>query len=326
VEVTGEADGLLHLSSADVEACQLRPAEIMEAVEEAFRGAAYGTAEMRPALSIPAEGRASFRAKAGVLRSAGFGAVKWYGYYPQNVAAGLPEYRPLILLNDTATGFPVALIDGELITTLRTAAISAVAAKWLAHPASARLGLVGLGTQARAHLRALRALFPITSVIAHGRRPETVAAFRDFARSEGVAEVQVAEDPRAALTEADIVITTVPRFAPNTGFLDAAWLSPGAFVSMVDSGVSWDSATLAHFSQVFSDDVAQSQGHVEAGDATAPFVVGLADVVGGTHAGRRDARERIGLLFSGTGLADAAAAVLVYRRALSRGIGRVLPH
>jgi ornithine cyclodeaminase/alanine dehydrogenase len=323
--MTGEADGLLHLSSADVEACQLTPAEVTEAVEEAFREAAHSMADMRPALSLPAGGGASFRAKAGVLHKAGFGAVKWYGYYPQNIAAGLPEYRPLILLNEATSGFPVALIDGELITALRTAAISAVAAKWLARPLSARLGLVGLGMRARAHLIALRALFPITLVIAHGRRPETVAAFCDFARAEGMAEVQVAEDPRAVLAEADIVITTVPRFSPNTGFLDAAWLSPGAFVSMVDSGVSWDNATLGHFSQVFSDDVAQSRGHVEAGDATAPFVAGLADVVGGTHAGRRDARERIGLLFSGTGLADAAAAVLVYRRALSRGIGRVLP-
>lgn len=320
------SEGLLHLSAADVAACGITPAAMNDAVEAGFLEAARGTGMMRPALSIPAGDGASFRAKGGVLGGAGFAAVKWYGYFPGNVAAGLPEYRPLVLLNETTRGFPVAIMDGTLITTLRTAAISAVAAKHLAKPGATRLGLVGLGVQARAHLGALRAIFPIATVLAHGRRAATTAAFLDAARAEGIADVRACDDPRDVLSQAEIVVTTVPRLSPRTGFLDAAWLAPGAFASLVDSGVSWNAATLGAFAQIFSDDVAQTRGHAEPGDATgADFAAGLAAVVGGAHPGRHEAAGRIGLLFSGTGLADAAAAALVYRRATALGLGRVLP-
>jgi hypothetical protein len=127
--------GLLHLSAADVEACGITPAEMNDAVEAGFLESARGAGMMRPALSIPAGDGASFRAKGGLLGGAGFAAVKWYGYFPGNVASGLPEYRPLVLLSETTRGFPVAIMDGTLITTLRTAAISAVAAKYLAKSA-----------------------------------------------------------------------------------------------------------------------------------------------------------------------------------------------
>jgi ornithine cyclodeaminase/alanine dehydrogenase len=320
------SEGLLHLSTADVEACGITPAEMNDAVEAAFLEAARGSAATRPALSIAAGGGASFRAKGGVLAGAGFAAVKWYGYFPGNIAAGLPEYRPLLLLNETLRGFPVAIMDGTLITTLRTAAISAVAAKHLAKPGATRLGLIGLGTQARAHLAALRAEFPIATVLAHGRRAETTAAFLHAARVEGIADVHACNDPREVLSQAEIVVTTVPRLSPRTGFLDASWLAPGAFASMVDSGVSWNAAALGAFAQLFSDDVAQSRDHAEPGrEIGAGGVAGLAAVVGGAHPGRHEAAGRIGLLFSGTGLADAAAAALVVRRARALGLGRVLP-
>jgi ornithine cyclodeaminase/alanine dehydrogenase len=316
--------GILYLTEADVDACGISPAEMNAAVEDAFLAAARGAAATRPALSIPAGGRSSFRAKGGVVHGAGFGAVKWYGYFPGNADAGLPEYRPLILLNETETGFPVAIIAGGRITAMRTAAISAVGAKHLARPDSAVVGFVGCGIQARANLLALLPVLPIRHVVLHGRRPETAAAFADFARAQGVTAV-VADEAREAVREADIVITTVPRLSSRTGFLDAGWVAPGGFVSMVDSGVSWSSDTLAAFAARFSDDVEQSTGHAEAGDAVAAYHGSLAEIVGGARPGRRSPQDRIALIFSGTGLADAAAAIAVYRRALRSDLGRVLP-
>jgi ornithine cyclodeaminase/alanine dehydrogenase-like protein (mu-crystallin family) len=93
---------------------------------------------------------------------------------------------------------------------------------------------------------------------------------------------------------------------------------------MVDSGVAWANNTIGAFDACFSDDVEQSGGHGERGDATTAFRGSLAQAVGGAS-GRSGAWQRLALIFSGTGLADAAAAVAVYRAALARGLGRFLP-
>ncbi|MBC9175911.1 ornithine cyclodeaminase family protein [Pseudoroseomonas ludipueritiae] len=314
---------LLWLSADDVAACGLSPAAMNDAVEAAFKAVAAGEARTRPALSIPVGGPSSFRAKGGVINAEGFGAVKWYGYFPRNAAAGQAEYRPLILLNETETGFPVAVINGEWITATRTAAISAVGAKYLSRPGSDTVAFIGCGTQARSNLEALRAVRPLRRALLCGNRPETTAAFADFVRARGL-QAEVIPDPRDALREADIVVSTVPRLAKRTHFLDADWMAPGGFASMVDSGVAWDGATMGAFDIRFSDDVEQSEGHAEKGDAVTTYQGSLAQAVSGAS-GRGHASQRLALIFSGTGLADAAAAIAVYRAAQALGLGRRLP-
>lgn len=316
-------DEVLWLSAADVAACGLSPADMNDAVEGAFRAAAAGAASTRPALSISAGGPSSFRAKGGVVSAEGFGAVKWYGYFPRNAALGQAEFRPLILLNETETGFPVAVINGDWITAMRTAAISAVGAKYLSRPESATIAFIGCGTQARSNLEALRAVRPLRRAILHGNRPETTAAFAGFVRARGL-EAEISADPQVALRQADIVVSTVPRLSPRTHFLDAGWMAPGGFAAMVDTGVAWDGATMAAFDARFSDDVEQSENHAEKGDVLTTYQGSLAQAVSGAL-GRGDASQRFALIFSGTGLADAAAAIAVYRAALARGLGRRLP-
>ncbi|WP_161600927.1 ornithine cyclodeaminase family protein [Teichococcus oryzae] len=316
-------DEVLWLSAADVAACELSPASINDAVEAAFMAVSASQASTRPALSIPAGGPSSFRAKGGVVNAEGFGAVKWYGYFPRNAALGQAEFRPLILLNETETGFPVAVINGDWITAVRTAAISAVGARHLSRPESATVAFIGCGTQARSNLEALQAVRPLRRAILHGNRPETTAAFAEFVRARGL-EAETSTDPRAALREADIVVSTVPRLAARTHFLDAGWMAPGGFAAMVDSGVAWDGATMGAFEARFSDDVAQSEGHAETGDVLTTYQGSLAQVVSGS-CGRSHASQRLALIFSGTGLADAAAAIAVYRAAQARGLGRRLP-
>jgi ornithine cyclodeaminase/alanine dehydrogenase len=314
---------VLWLSADDVAACGVAPAAVNTAVEAAFAAMAKGQAHTRPALSIPAGGPSSFRAKGGVAGAEGLAAVKWYGYFPDNPRTGHPEYRPLILLNETGTGLPVAVINGEWITASRTAAISAIGAKYLARPDSTVVAFIGCGKQARSNLHALCAELPLRRAIACGNRAGTTAAFADFVRTEGL-EAEVMIDPRAAVEVADIVVSTVPRLSARTHFLDAAWVAPGSYTAMVDSGVAWDGATLDAFDIRVSDDVAQSTGHAERGDAVTSYGGSLADAVAGVLP-RPTSPQRTALIFSGSGLADAATAIAVYRAAMVRGIGRMLP-
>lgn len=319
---SSESEGILYLSAADVLACAITPGEITAAVEGAFQEAARGAAESREEMSIAVSQTECFRAKSGLMRETGYGAVKWYGYFPRNLEHGLSEYRPYIILNEVRFGFPLAFMNAEWVTTYRTAGITAVGAKWLARPESSRVGFVGCGSQARANFQALLPIFSIKSVVACSRRIESAQAFADFCRDHGVLAKATA-DPKNAVSDSDIVVTSVPRISTSTPFLEPAWVAAGAFVSMVDVGRSWNRDGMDCFTNSFTDEIRQARYRAQEGGFD-KFEASLIDVVGRLHPGRASLRARIALVFSGTGLADVAAAALVYKRARALGLGTVL--
>jgi ornithine cyclodeaminase/alanine dehydrogenase len=313
--------GLLYLSRADVVACEIDYAETIAAVEASFLAKASGQARAQPKTTLQATGRGAFHAKGGVVDR--YAALKWYGYFPDNQAAGRPDFQPLILLNDAGTGLPLAVMDGTWISEVRTAAISAVAAKRLARPDARRLGFVACGAQARSHFEALAAVFDIASVQAFSRRPETAEAFAAWIRSTGC-DASATDDPRRAVSDVDVVVTSVPHVALAESFLDAGWAAPGTFITMVDLGYSWRRETLPVLDLIMTD-AFDPGGGVSGLNLDARPAADIADLVSGKVPGRRGPNERTALIFSGTGLADAAVARLAYERAIERGVGLFLP-
>jgi ornithine cyclodeaminase/alanine dehydrogenase len=311
---------ILYLSSADVEACRLGLADIELAVEAMFASKAEGRAVMKPKLALQAPEQALFLASPGVMDAPAYAGVKWVGV-AGNAARGLPHIAGLILLSDAETGMPVAVMDARWVTGVRTAAITAVAARRLARPDSATIGFVACGLQARAHLAALRLHFPLCLVHAYSRRLSTAEAFAEEVRAEGL-DAEAMETPRDALAEMDIVVTTTPVVPRTEPFIDAAWLSPGSFASMVDLGVSWFSDSLGRLDRVVTDD--QAQAGSEGLAYKEPYDGEVADLVVGRLAARQSAEERTALVFAGVGLADVAVAGAVYERAVAAGIGQAL--
>ncbi len=312
---------ILYLSNADVEACGLGLADVELAVEAMFAAKAEGRTVMKPKLALQAPERALFLASPGVLEAPPYAGVKWVGV-AGNEARGLPHIAGLILLSDAETGMPVAVMDARWITGVRTAAITAVTARRLARPDSATIGFIACGLQARAHLAALRPHFPIGLVRAYSRRLSTAEAFAEEVRAGGL-DAEAVEDPRAALSGADIVVTTTPVVPRTDPFIDAAWLSPGSFTGMVDLGLSWISDSLGRLDRVVTDD--QAQAGSEGLAYKEPYDGEVADLVVGRLAARQSAEERTALVFAGVGLADVAVAGAVYDRAAEAGIGRRLP-
>ena len=312
---------ILYLSSADVEACGLGLADVEMAVEGMFTSKAEGRAVMKPKLALHAPEQALFLASPGVMDTPAYAGVKWVGV-AGNEARGLPHIAGLILLSDAESGMPVAVMDARWITGVRTAAITAVAARRFARPDSATIGFVACGLQARAHLAALRPHFPLRLVHAYSRRLSTAEAFAEEVRADGL-DAEAVENPKDALTEMDIVVTTTPVVPRTEPFIDAAWLSPGAFASMVDLGLSWISDSLGRLDRVVTDD--QAQAGSEGLAYKEPYDGEVADLVVGRLAGRQSAEERTALVFAGVGLADVAVAGAVYERATEAGVGRVLP-
>ena len=312
---------ILYLSNADIEACGLGLAEVELAVQAMFAAKAEGRAVMKPKLALHAPEQALFLASPGVMDQPPYAGVKWVGV-AGNEARGLPHIAGMILLSDAETGMPVAVMDARWVTAVRTAAITAVAARRLARPDSGSIGFIACGLQARAHLTALRPHFPIGLVRAYSRRLSTAEAFAEEVRADGL-DAEAVEDPRAALAGMDIVVTTTPVMPRTEPFLDAAWLSPGSFTSMVDLGLSWISESLSGLDRVVTDD--QAQAGSEGLAYKEPYAGEVADLVAGRLAARQSREERTALVFAGLGLADVAVAGAVYEQALKAGIGQTLP-
>jgi len=312
---------ILYLCNADIEACALGLADVELAVEDMFAAKAEGRAVMKPKLALQAPGQALFLASPGVMDRPPYAGVKWVGV-AGNEARGLPHIAGMILLSDAETGMPVAVMDARWITAVRTAAITAVAARRLARRDCGSIGFVACGLQARAHLTALRPHFPLGLVRAYSRHLSTAEAFAEEVRADGL-EAEAVDDPRAAVAGMDMVVTTTPVVPRSEPFLDAAWLSPGSFASMVDLGLSWLSQSLSGLDRVVTDD--QAQAGSEGLAYKEPYAGEVADLVAGRLAARQSREERTALVFAGLGLADVAVAGAVYECALEAGIGRTLP-
>lgn len=143
---------------------------------------------------------------------------------PRNVGRGLPTHASVILVVESATGFPLAVMGGDYITQMRTAAASVVATKHLASAQPRKLALIGAGVQAEGHIVMMRQLFPELETSVWARDSRKCA---QFAEQHGCVAVGTVE---AAVAEADIVVTATGARSP---VLLGAWLSPGAHVNAV---------------------------------------------------------------------------------------------
>ncbi len=149
--------------------------------------------------------------------------AKLVNFYPENISRGIPTHQAVIALFNGETGEPLAMMDGRLITELRTAAVSGVATKLLSAPNAKSLAILGSGVQARSHFRALSLVRKFDDVRVWSRNPENA---QQLAKEIG-AKATPAEE---AVREADVVVTVTGSPVP---VLRGAWLKPGALVNAV---------------------------------------------------------------------------------------------
>jgi ornithine cyclodeaminase/alanine dehydrogenase-like protein (mu-crystallin family) len=320
-------DSLLYLSRDSIASLGLGPAELIQAVEAAFAAYAAGRNNVGPKFAMPLGTGYFFQAMMGAVSAPDLAGMKWFGVVPDNPSRGLPNVVSLIVLNDLATGLPVVVMDGNWVTSARTGAMSAAAAKRLAPPEPRTIAFIGCGTQARSHALFLRHVFPtLGRAVLLGRGAASRDAFAGWLRDEGW-QVRVVDGPDAAITDADIAVSTVPEYAGWRAFLDPARLPASALAVGVDLGRSWLPSRYGEFSIVATDETNQSRRLVAEGKLKAPtvFDADLAALVTGAHPGRRSSDKRAFFVFSGHVLGDLAVAAAIYERANKLGIGMRLP-
>ena len=318
---------LLYLSRADVESLALDMNSIIELLEKAFLEKGQGRVEMPPKPGIHTRPDAFIHAMPAyipTLRSAG---IKWVSGYPENAARNLPYISGLLILNDVDTGFPYAVMDCTWITAYRTGAASALSARYLARPDSHVVGILACGVQGRTNLEAMAVLFPIERVVAYDINPVVQQRFvEEMADKLGLEIIGVAE-PRRAVVESDIVVTSGPILEHPQPAIEKDWLKPGAFASAVDFDSYWQPAALAQIDKLATDDHDQFRYYRQVGyfQRTPDPYADLGELVAGLKPGRQQDSERTMAINLGLALDDMAVAPEIYRRAQERGVGTWLP-
>jgi ornithine cyclodeaminase/alanine dehydrogenase-like protein (mu-crystallin family) len=251
-------------------------------------------------------------------RAESYLGLKTVTIYPGNARRGLPALHSTYLLHDARSGAPVALIDGNEITSRRTAAASALAASRLARPDARRLLVLGAGRVARLLPEAYRCVRPIERVQVWNRSAAGAAELAASLRAQGF-EADAVDDLATAVAEADVVSSATLATEP---LVRGAWLRPGSHLDLIGGFTPQmreaDDACFAG-ARLFvdTDEALRKSGDLLGPMARGVFAAGdvqgtLADLCRATRPGRQTAQERTVFKSVGTALEDLAAAMLVF--------------
>ncbi len=206
----------------------LQPAALVEALAEGFRQGAEVPPRHHHTLAHP-DGADATLLLMPAWQTGGYIGVKLVTVFPSNGARALPAIMGIYLLSDAMTGQPLALIDGPMLTLRRTAAASALAARYLARPDARRLVMVGTGALAPHLIEMHAAVRPLEEVLIWGRDTAKADALAREITLPGLT-VRAAPDLEAAVRHADIVSCATLSTDP---LVKGAWLAPGAHLDLV---------------------------------------------------------------------------------------------
>ena len=326
---------LHYLNALDVEALALTDDEILTAVEAGL--AAQGRREtvieprmhLIPDPAVPGHFnvlRGSFREP---INLAG---VKVISDYVDNYKEGLPSEVGLLLLMDSRNGVPKAIIDGSHLTDMRTGAVTAIGAKYLARKNSRVLGHVGARGTAYWNVRLLDRLFNFEEIRVHSRRPESRNAFATRLSKELGKPVKATSDWCSCVEGADIIVEA-SRLREPAAMLKTEWIKSGAFVVPYGTMSAVELSLTDIMSKVIVDDWGQCKSgqfgslraHVEAGKLSeATLHAEMCEIVAGRKPGRQHDEETILFWHRGLSLSDIALGHAMLEKATRVGIGHRL--
>ncbi|WP_254684616.1 ornithine cyclodeaminase family protein [Sulfitobacter sp. JL08] len=323
-----------YLNRFDIEDLALTDAEILAAIEDSLTMQGRGETEIEPRTHI--RPRAGVEGHFNVLRgwiggeidSAG---VKVVGDFVDNYKDGRPSEYGLLTLFDPRNGAPKALVDATGITEMRTGAITALGAKYLAPKNPKVLAHIGARGTAYWNIRLLCHLFDFEEVRVHSRRPESREAFAAKLEADLGRKIVVTEDWQSCLEGADIMVEASRLPEPKVMF-KTEWVKKGALVIPYGTMSTVELNLTDIMDKVVMDDWGQAHGifgalraHVDAGKLTADNLhAELGQIVAGVKPGRESADETILFWHRGLSLSDIALGHMMLGKAAAMGIGQRL--
>lgn len=303
--------------------------ECIAAVESAFRLHAQGRTLGPGVLGVPVAGGGFHIKAAGLVGERQYFAVKTNANFPDNPRRfGLPTIQGTVVLTDAETGEPLALMDSASVTALRTAAATAVAAKFLAPGGARTATIVGCGVQGEMQLAAIAAVLPLQHVWLVDTDRTRAESLVTRARAALQIGIEAATELRAAVLASDVCVTCTPA---RRWFVSRVDVAPGTFIAAVGAdsqGKQELDPSLVASSTLVVDvldqcaEIGELQHALAAGLMTRSQVhAELADVVAGLRPGRTHDDEITVFDSTGTALQDVAAAIVVYEKASAMGRG-----
>lgn len=302
----------------------LVPEDVLAAVREAFELHSQRQGRVFPVVREALDTGGIFGIKSGDVQSQGLLGFKAAGFWPANRTLGAEPHQATVMLFDPATGRPLCVIDGNAITTARTAAAGALGLSQLARRDSEVVTVFGTGVQASAQLEAaLRALPSLKNVqyVSADRAPRP-----DFeAAVHGRRQVTCARDANAAVAASDVVITATPGAGP---LFDASALQPGTHLNCVGADTRGKRELppgALDRARVVADDLTQARQLGELQWSPQTPAVELGDLLAGRAELQREPADITLFDLTGLALQDLTVARLIHRRAMDHGIGTSVP-
>jgi ornithine cyclodeaminase/alanine dehydrogenase len=317
---------MIYLSQKDVLEVDMKMAEVISLVEKGLRENGKGLVENPPKPGIHASSDSFIHAMPAYFKNLGMGGIKWVSGYPANRDIGLPQIIGLIILNDMKTGAPVCIMDGTWITAARTAAVSAVTAKYCARKDSKVVGLIGTGVQGRQNLIALKLVLPkFSKARVFDINHEAVIRFRDELAPQTGIDITVCESVEDVAKGSDVIVTATQRLAKP--LIKNEWFGPGCLGMGLEASRAWYGDAILNADKFVTDDWEQTKhfkSHGAFPDGLPKLYAELGKIVAGEKLGREEERERILAINIGLALNDIIVANHIYEMAKKKNINKKL--
>jgi len=323
-----------YLSGPDIAALDMGDGEILDAVEAGLRAQGLGQTVIEPRVHLEPDPafRGHFNVLRGYVAPLNVAGVKVVGDYLDNYQQDLPSEMALLTLFDPRTGMPVALLDATAITEMRTGAMTALGAKYLARKGSRVLGHVGARGTAYWNVRLLDHLFDFTEIRVHSRRRESREPFTARLSADLGKPVLAVETWEDCLAGAHIQVEASRLEKPEPLF-KTAWVAPGNLVIPYGTMSAVENSLTDVMDKMVVDDWGQCKGgkfgalraHVDAGKLSAETLhAELGQIVAGARPGRQGDDETILFWHRGLSLSDIALGAAMLDKARRLGIGQRL--
>lgn len=326
---------LTYLNGVDIAELALTDDETLQAIESSLAAQGRGNCVIEPRVHLAP--KTGVDGHFNVLRGAigaplDLAGVKVVGDFVDNYKLGLPSELGMLNLFDPRTGVPIAIVNATAITDMRTGAITAIGAKYLARKDSKILGHVGARGTAYWNVKLLDKLFDFDEIRVHSARPESRNAFGARLSQDLGKPVRVCDNWQDTVVGADIVVEAT-RLREPTPMLKTEWIKPGAFVVPYGTMSAVELSLTDIMSKMVVDDWGQCKGgsfgslraHVEAGKLSAQTLhAEMGQIVAGFKPGRESEDETILFWHRGLSLSDIALGHAMLEKATRMGLGQKL--
>jgi len=289
--------------------------KVIELVELGLNEHGHGRVENPPKPGIHSKPDAFIHAMPAYYEGLGIGGLKWVSGYPSNRALGLPQIAGLMIVNDMETGMPLAVMDCRWITAMRTAAVSAITAKYCAKEGAESLGVVGCGVQGRMNLVAFKEVIPgLDTVRVFDINPGAMRRMKaDFEAELGL-EITPCDGVESAVDGVDMILTATQRL--KEPLVRDEWFKPGCLGFGLEASRAWYGDAILGADKFITDSWDQTVHFYEQGafpDGLPELYAELGEVVAGLKPGRDGPDERILAINIGLALEDVIVADYIYQ-------------